>query len=73
MITGKEILKVLNINRDQLDYLVFYDVLIPVIKRNTILSDLFDEKDVELFLSDKEIFKNNLLALQIEKEWQYDK
>ncbi len=70
MINGSEIIKLLNINRQQLNYLVFNDFIIPKIKRNSVLSDLFDEKDIEIFTNNKRKFRNNLLALEIENEWR---
>lgn len=70
MINGSEIIKLLNINRQQLNYLVFNDFIIPKIKRNSVLSDLFDEKDIEILTNNKRKFRNNLLALEIENEWR---
>ena len=70
MINGSEIIKLLNINRQQLNYLVFNYFIIPKIKRNSVLSDLFDEKDIEIFTNNKRKFRNNLLALEIENEWR---
>ncbi len=68
MKNGNEIMKITGITYRQLCFLVHEDVLVPVVKRNTPRTDLFDEKDVEVLVSDKERFRNNVLALEIERE-----
>lgn len=63
-------MKITGINYKQLCYLIFEEILIPKVKRNSPMSDLFNEEDVKVLMKNKKVFKNNLLALEIEKEWQ---
>jgi len=62
-------MKLIGINHQQLSYLIHSDILIPAEKRNSPRSDLFLEEDVRVLTKNKKIFRNNLLALEIEKEW----
>ncbi len=62
-------MKLIGINHQHLSYLIHSDILIPAEKRNSPRSDLFLEEDVRVLTKNKKIFRNNLLALEIEKEW----
>jgi hypothetical protein len=73
MINGNEIMKLIGINHQQLSYLIHIDILIPAEKRNSPRSDLFNEEDVRMLTKNKKTFRNNLLALEIEKEWNVTK
>ena len=62
-------MKLIGINHEQLSYLIHSDILIPIEKRNSPRSHLFNEEDVRVLTKNKKTFRNNLLALEIEKEW----